>query len=148
MSAVKGKGNKTTERRLRAVLSRSRIAGWTMHPTDVLGKPDFYFPAARLAVFCDGCFWHGCGRCSHGIKRNSSFWRAKIERNRKRDTQTTAKLSAHAVRVLRFWEHELTTDLPGCVRRIRELLATHSPRARQSADRSWRHVHTTGDETA
>src|SRR5579862_3488235 len=90
MSAVRGRGNKTTERRLRSALSGAGVSGWQMHSPDVFGKPDFYFPAAGLAVFVDGCFWHGCRRCSHALKTNASFWTAKINRNRDRDKRTNA----------------------------------------------------------
>jgi len=87
------------------------------------GKPDFYFPAARLAVFSDGCFWHGCKCTSHRFKTNPSFWLAKIKRNRQRDAQTTARLFTNGIKVLRFWEHELANDLPGCVNQIQAVLA-------------------------
>jgi DNA mismatch endonuclease Vsr len=60
MGAVRGKGNRTTEVRVRAILVGAGVRGWVMHPRDVLGRPDFYFPAERVALFIDGCFWHGC----------------------------------------------------------------------------------------
>jgi DNA mismatch endonuclease (patch repair protein) len=118
MRAVKGKGNKTTEQAVRLALVREGIDGWIMHPTHVPGKPDFFFPDANLAIFVDGCFWHGCARCGHIPKVNSSFWRAKIERNRKRDAATTKRLKADRVKVLRFWEHEISDGARRCVRKI------------------------------
>src|SRR5258708_7859459 len=72
MGAVKQKGNKTTERRLRAALARAGISGWIMHPPQVIGTPDFFFPHVRLAVFVDGCFWHGCSCCAHAFKTRSA----------------------------------------------------------------------------
>lgn len=118
MSAVKGKGNKTTERRLRSALASAGIAGWRMHARDVPGRPDFFFADSGLAVFADGCFWHGCPECGHYPKTNSSFWKAKIQRNRIRDEQKTNELRQAGCIVLRFWEHELQQDLAGCIMRI------------------------------
>jgi len=118
MRAVKGKGNRTTERSLRLGLVRAGIGGWTMHPADISGKPDFFFPDARLAVFVDGCFWHGCPRCGHFPKTNRSFWRAKIERNRERDVAHSRCLRRQGLRVLRLWEHDVQNDIVHCIDRI------------------------------
>src|SRR5690348_2176366 len=85
MRAVKSKGNRSTELLFRLTLMRAGIKGWKLNPKEVPGKPDFYFPAEKVAVFTDGCFWHGCPRCGHVPEANSSFWAAKIERNRQRD---------------------------------------------------------------
>jgi len=82
-----------------------------------LGRPDFVFPARRLAVFVDGCFWHGCPRHGTMPKGNRSFWRAKITRNRERDREVGAELRRLGWKVLRVWEHELT------VRNERRLVA-------------------------
>lgn len=122
MSAIRGKDNVTTERRLRFALVQAGIAGWRLHPRDVPGRPDFYFPQDDLAIFTDGCFWHGCELCGHVPSRNGAFWRAKLERNRLRDAGVNARLEAENVRVLRFWEHDLKDDLSGCVDAVREKL--------------------------
>lgn len=115
MSAVKGKGNKTTERRLRLGMVRAGIRGWQMHRKDVPGRPDFFFAHQAVAVFVDGCFWHGCPECGHIPRTNSAFWAAKIERNRSRDAETKARLSMQGILVLRFWEHQLRDNLAGCL---------------------------------
>ena len=122
MSAVRGKDNKTTERRLRSALAAAGIAGWKMHPRDVPGCPDFLFPEAGLAVFVDGCFWHGCRQCGHFPKMNSAFWKAKIERNRQRDGETNRRLRANGFHVLRFWEHELSQNVQRCIEKLRSTL--------------------------
>lgn len=119
MAAVKGKGNKTTERRLRAALARAGISGWKIGQRDIIGKPDFFFPKVRVAIFVDGCFWHGCPKCGHYPKTNSGFWRAKIERNRARDMAQLEALKASGVSAIRFWEHELRLELSKCVQTIR-----------------------------
>src|SRR5688500_8391319 len=81
MAAVKGRNNRSTELTLRMALVRAGVGGWRTHTAVLPGKPDVFFPAANVAVFLDGCFWHGCLRCGHVPKTNSLFWREKIGRN-------------------------------------------------------------------
>lgn len=123
MATIKGRGNRTTERRLRAALVAAGIAGWQIAPSDILSRPDFYFRDKRTAVFVDGCFWHGCSQCGHIPNTNRPFWEAKIDCTRARDSRTTAELHAAGIRVLRFWEHDLAKNLSGCVRSIAISLA-------------------------
>src|SRR5262249_41513821 len=85
MRAIKEKGNKSTEKRLRAILVRAGVRGWKMHPPGLPGKPDFLFPEARVVVFVDGCYWHGCAECGHIPNVNRPYWSAKIEGNQRRD---------------------------------------------------------------
>lgn len=122
MQAVKGKGNRTTEARLRAALVQARLRGWTSNARTVRGQPDFFFRAESVAIFVDGCFWHGCPRCGHVPKKNSAFWEAKITRNTERDAQTTVELRTHGILVLRFWEHQLTDNLGACIERVKAAL--------------------------
>lgn len=67
---------------------------------------DVSWPALRIAVFIDGCFWHGCPAHGSYPKANSQFWADKIQRNRERDLETTEYLASRGWLVLRFWEHE------------------------------------------
>jgi len=67
---------------------------------------DFAFPGLKIAVFLDGCFWHGCEVHPPSVKKNTDFWLGKIERNRARDTRATEHLTELGWRVLRFWEHD------------------------------------------
>lgn len=69
------------------------------------GRPDIALTRARIAVFVDGCFWHGCPRHSPASRMNSEWWRRKLERNRARDEETTARLTARGWAVVRVWEH-------------------------------------------
>src|SRR5262249_54282670 len=98
MSRIRGRDNRTTERGLRMALVRSGLRGWTMHPK-LPGRPDFYFADKRLAVFVDGCFWHGCRRCGHVPATRSEFWNAKLKRNRQRDRLTTSRLKSQGISV-------------------------------------------------
>ncbi|HMK96016.1 MAG TPA: DNA mismatch endonuclease Vsr [Acidimicrobiales bacterium] len=87
-------------------------------------KADIVFGPAKLAVFVDGCFWHGCPQ--HGRRRhevNGWYWTKKIARNRDRDRDTDRVLGAAGWRVLRVWEHELVgSELARAVRRVTEAL--------------------------
>jgi DNA mismatch endonuclease, patch repair protein len=86
------------------------------------GRPDIVFVSAKVAIFVDGCFWHGCP--IHGTRpaSNVTFWENKINRNCQRDQQVDIKLRAAGWRVLRLWEHEVKNDLTACVSRIREAI--------------------------
>jgi DNA mismatch endonuclease (patch repair protein) len=107
MSRVRGTGNKSTELAVEKVLNQAGISGWVKHPTDVLGRPDFYFPECRLAVFVDGCFWHACPRCARRTPvARQDFWSAKIDENRRRDERTRRRLRRDGFHVMRVWEHE------------------------------------------
>lgn len=130
MAAVRGKNNKSTELKLRMGLVRNRVSGWTLHPSDILGRPDFYFQKKKVAIFIDGCFWHGCPYCGHIPKTRSAFWRAKIKRNRTRDQGTNRQLKASGTIVLRFWEHQLKTvqGLKEMIFAIRQLIVTKNRR--------------------
>lgn len=67
---------------------------------------DVAFPRLKIAVFVDGCFWHGCPIHASWPKANAEFWRSKIETNRARDVDTREKLEALDWKVIRIWEHE------------------------------------------
>src|ERR1041384_312619 len=104
-------------------LVRSGIRGWVTH-VNLPGKPDIYFPKKKIAVFLDGCFWHGCQRCGHIPKTNSLFWATKIKRNRQRDQKNARLLRGQGVFVIRAWEHSLQKprDLAILLNRIREAM--------------------------
>ena len=69
-------------------------------------RADVVFTAARVAVFVDGCFWHGCPEHGTSPKANSIWWRDKIRANQQRDFDTECRLREAGWRVMRFWEHE------------------------------------------
>lgn len=81
------------------------------------------FPKLKTAVFVDGCFWHGCPKHATQPKTNAAFWRKKIATNKARDRRVNRALRRCSWRVVRVWEHELTTrNEPRLVRRLRRLL--------------------------
>ena len=107
MARIRGSGNKDTELRMIAVFRAHGITGWRRN-VRVFGKPDFVFRAAKLAVFVDGCFWHGCPRHATMPVNNRAFWEAKLARNAARDREVTNALRKSGWRVLRVWECALT----------------------------------------
>jgi DNA mismatch endonuclease (patch repair protein) len=106
MSRIRGHGNKDTELALIRVFRSLAITGWRRHRW-VFGKPDFVFPKQRVAVFVDGCFWHGCPKHTTMPRNNAAFWRKKLVANKSRDQLVTRTLRGAGWRVLRVWEHEL-----------------------------------------
>jgi len=117
MQAIRSSGNKTTERRFRFALVGAGIQGWTMRTQRVLGNPDFLFAKVSVAIFLDGCFWHGCATCGHIPKTRRPFWKAKIARNRQRDRSMTRRMRTRGFSVLRFWEHDLN-NIERCIERV------------------------------
>jgi DNA mismatch endonuclease (patch repair protein) len=121
MKAVKGKGNKTTEVHFRLALVRAKISGWKMH-AKLTGKPDILFPNEKIAIFLDGCFWHGCPDCGHIPKTNTLYWLTKIARNKERDKINNELLKNNGYAILRFWEHELVHDMDQCIAHLMKIL--------------------------
>jgi DNA mismatch endonuclease (patch repair protein) len=91
MSRIRSAGNKGTELRLVQIFRTNSITGWR-RGSKLPGKPDFVFPKQRLAVFVDGCFWHGCPKHATWPKTRAAFWKAKIEGNRSRDRRVNRAL--------------------------------------------------------
>lgn len=119
MARVRGVENKTTEQRLVVLLRSAGPAGWRRHRT-LPGKPDFSWPRAKVAVFVDGCFWHGHG-CGKNVtpRTNANAWREKINRNQTRDRRVDRALRRGGWSVLRVWECALIRTPERCVARIR-----------------------------
>jgi DNA mismatch endonuclease (patch repair protein) len=105
MSRIRGRGNQETEIALMLLFRQHRIIGWRRHSA-LLGKPDFAFQKQRLAIFVDGCFWHGCRLHSNTPANNRAFWTKKLLGNRIRDRLVTRTLRKNGWRVMRIWEHE------------------------------------------
>jgi DNA mismatch endonuclease (patch repair protein) len=121
MSRIRGRGNKGTELALIKLFRAHGITGWRRHQP-IFGKPDFIFRRERVAIFVDGCFWHGCAKHSNLPVNNRPFWEIKLSGNKRRDKLVTQTLRANGWRVLRIWEHEITRDATGCIAKIEALL--------------------------
>jgi DNA mismatch endonuclease (patch repair protein) len=123
MRAVRSHGNATTEWRLIAIFRSTHVRGWR-RGYKLFGRPDFVFPKSRVAVFVDGCFWHGCRVHYQVPKSRPQFWRNKIRLNIHRDRLVNAELRKSGWRVIRIWEHEIRRDYRVAVKKIgRALLA-------------------------
>jgi DNA mismatch endonuclease, patch repair protein len=132
MSRIRSRGNEATEIALAKLLRRHKITGWRRQVSLTIGrrrrkethsiaknqvrvssprllrvKPDFIFRQMRLAIFVDGCFWHGCPKHGTQPKGNRTFWKKKFIRNKSRDQLVNRALRRANWRVLRIWEHEL-----------------------------------------
>jgi DNA mismatch endonuclease, patch repair protein len=108
MSRIRGRGNRDTELRMIALFRAHGIQGWRRDQM-LFGKPDFVFRRERLAVFVDGCFWHGCPKPKHAPmpKNRAEWWAAKLARNKARDVLVTRTLRKQGWRVIRVWECDL-----------------------------------------
>lgn len=107
MSHIRSKGNRSTEGRLRSSFAGAGISGFYMHFAELPGKPDFAFPAQKVAVFVDGCFWHGCSECYIRPKSSQEYWDGKLKRNKERDMRVDQELADKGWTSVRIWEHSL-----------------------------------------
>ena len=106
------------EMRLRKLLISNGLNDFEMQPKEIPGRPDFYFPNRKFALFVDGCFWHRCEDCYHNPATNKKFWSSKIETNLVRDRIVNKKLRTLGVKVIRIREHELKKNPAGALNRI------------------------------
>lgn len=123
MQAVKSQGNKTTEMKLIALFKLRGIAGWRRN-SQIAGRPDFIFPKLRVAVFADGCFWHGHACRNVTPADNAQYWHEKIKRNKARDRAVTKELRAQGWLVVRIWECEIKQ---GKIQKLTRALKRASP---------------------
>ena len=86
------------------------------HDRSVSGTPDLSNKGKKIAVFIDGCFWHGCSECYKEPTSNVSYWREKLQYNKKRREKVTKLLHAKGWTVVQYWEHEALSQ-PGIVAR-------------------------------
>lgn len=123
MSRVRN-SNTTLEKALCEALRCNGVTTFKCNDKDVFGKPDITFPARKIAVFCDGDFWHGYDwdNTKSEIKSNRDFWIPKIEKTIQRDLEVTERLQSQGWIVLRFWGHEIKKDLNHCVSVILDTL--------------------------
>jgi DNA mismatch endonuclease, patch repair protein len=109
VAVMRGNRSRDTapELALRSALHRRGLRFYKNRRVETVRRSvDILFPTARIAVFVDGCFWHGCPAHYRRARRNTAFWDTKIARNRARDAKTNLALRAAGWTVMRVWEHE------------------------------------------
>lgn len=88
----------------------------------VAGRPDFGNISRKVAIFVDGCFWHGCPVCYKTPATRVEYWSNKLKRNIEHDAKVNKLLCDSGFKVIRLWEHEVLGDLPSCVSKVYEVL--------------------------
>jgi len=107
MQSNRGRDTKPELALRRAVHARGLRYFVNRRPIRIVRRTaDMVFPSVKVAVFLDGCFWHGCPRHHTVAKTNADYWAAKVIQNRARDAETDRLLQEAGWKVLRFWEHE------------------------------------------
>lgn len=106
MKSVKSSGNKSTEEKLVSYFKENRIVGWKRH-YNVKGHPDFVFLDKKIAIFVDGCFWHGHDCRNTRPSDNAEYWNKKRQKNRAHDKEVTELFLKRGWNVIRIWECEL-----------------------------------------
>lgn len=116
MAKIRGSNSKP-ELLLRKALWKANVR-FRVHRKDLVGKPDLVIDKYRLAIFIDGDFWHGYQWQQRKPKSNQQFWIPKIERNMQRDQFVNKSLLEMGYVVMRFWEHDVKSNLAACVNQI------------------------------
>lgn len=109
MSRIRSTGNRSTELTFCAALRKTGATGWRIQPR-MEGRPDVAFPRDRVAVFLDGCFWHGCIDHYKTPKTNARQWTKKIRANMRRDVKIVEELAQKGWKVFRIWEHDIQDE--------------------------------------
>lgn len=122
MSRIKNK-NTSIEVSLRKALWKAGIR-YRKNYKKLPGAPDIAITKYRIAIFCDGEFWHGkdWGTKKQKIQSNREYWINKIERNMNRDRETERALFGMGWTVIRFWGSDIRKDLPGCVDEVKDAI--------------------------
>jgi DNA mismatch endonuclease (patch repair protein) len=122
MSKVRSKNNQSTELKLLRLFRENGITGW-MRFYPVKGHPDFVFLKKKIAVFVDGCFWHGHDCRNTHPKDNEKYWNEKRNRNISRDKKITALFENRSWIVVRIWECELKKkNIPKVLEKLKRII--------------------------
>lgn len=110
--------NKSKNTKIEQILSRALWhtgLRFRKNASDVYGTPDICIKKYKMAIFCDGDFWHGKNYNDKEFTSNKKYWDTKIRRNKERDLEVTITLRDQGWTVIRFWEEEIRRDLTKCV---------------------------------
>lgn len=112
--------NTKPELSLRKELRAQGLCNYRLHPKTLPGKPDVYFPAQKLAIFVNGCFWHRCPNCKPSMpRRNEAFWLRKLFANVVRDKKKRLLLKKKGIRSVVFWECQVKRNVHGLVAKLK-----------------------------
>lgn len=125
MSRIRSKDT-TIEVQLRSILHRRGLR-FRKNVKSLKGKPDIVFPAQRVAVFIDSCFWHKCPYHFIEPTSNRKYWIPKLDRNKLRDREVNKILRRSGWTVMRIWEHSIIKDIEKCADRIENKLSELRP---------------------
>jgi len=126
MKKVRSKGNKSTEKRLVTLFLENGVTGWRRN-YPVKGHPDFVFLDRKVAIFVDGCFWHGHDCRNTRPKENEEYWRRKRDRNIQHDQEITVLFQTRGWTVVRIWECELKQkNISATLDRIQQIIGNKS----------------------
>jgi len=114
MSKIRSKNTKPE------ILIQGLIDGriFRYQPSGIFGNPDFASKKYNVAVFINGCFWHGCPKCYNKPKSNKVYWNDKLRRNKARDLKTKNILRKTGWKTINLWEHEVINNPHGCADKI------------------------------
>ena len=98
MAKVRARGNVSTELKALKILRQNAITGWR-RGARLFGRPDFVFRKSKVALFIDGCFWHGCPLCYRAPKSSQDYWSAKVSRNKQRDLIVSRRLKSQSLAI-------------------------------------------------
>jgi DNA mismatch endonuclease, patch repair protein len=117
MSRIRSKNTKP-ELLLRKTLWHLGYRGYRIHNQKIPGKPDIVFTKKKIAIFIDGCFWHGCPQCFVEPKSNRDYWLPKIRRTIERDKMQNVRLQSDGWNVIRIWEHDIKQNNQKMIQKI------------------------------
>lgn len=116
MSRIRGKNTKPEVLLRKSLWARG--LRYRLHRATPAGRPDIVFPGPRVAIFVDGCFWHGCPAHYVPPRSREAFWARKLKTNVERDQRQTRELERSGWRVMRVWEHEVESNVSAITLRI------------------------------
>lgn len=114
------------EEKFANLLATANVGRFESQASDLPGKPDIVFRKAKVAVFVDGCFWHGCQKHLRMPASNRNYWEDKIEKNVRRDRRNHSKLRGMGWKVIRVWEHNLKNPV-SAINRVRRAVEMQKP---------------------
>ena len=121
MSKIRATNTKP-EIKIRKILYKSGHKGYRLNYKKAPGKPDICYVGKKVAIFIDGCFWHGCPKCYKKPASNKKYWDEKIKTNKKRDRKVNSALKKGNWTILRFWECEVNKETENIFTKLEKVL--------------------------